>query len=122
MDLGGDRGAGPRAFQVRIGIHRDDCLDFLLRDTGNPSSVMSSIETARSNADGAHRAGRAKWESINEAWDGAEAMLGGPIDARDLPNALSDQAADGADPRTPGTGSGTDFDFSQLGTFVSSGR
>ena len=63
--------------------------DFLLRDTANPSSVMSSIETARNNARMVRTAlTRETWESINEAWMALKRMLGGPIDPRDLPKVL----------------------------------
>ena len=96
--------------------------DFLLRDTGNPSSVMSSIETARSNARMVRTAlTRETWESINEAWMALKRMLGGPIDGRDLPKVLDAIKRETALIR--GTFFGTMlrneiFDFSQLGTFV----
>ena len=96
--------------------------DFLLRDTGNPSSVMSSIETARSNARMVRTAlTRETWESINEAWMALKRMLGGPIDPRDLPKVLDAIKRETALIR--GTFFGTMlrneiFDFSQLGTFV----
>ncbi|TIU62116.1 MAG: hypothetical protein E5W30_07025, partial [Mesorhizobium sp.] len=55
--------------------------DFLLRDTSNPSSTMSSIETARNNARMVRTAlTRETWESINEAWMSLKRMLARPID------------------------------------------
>ena len=96
--------------------------DFLLRDTGNPSSVLSSIETARSNARMVRTAlTRETWESINEAWMALKRMLGGPIDERDLPKVLDAIKRETALIR--GAFHGTMlrneiFDFSQLGTFV----
>ena len=43
--------------------------DFLIRDTTNPSSAMSSMETARFNARMVRTAlTRETWEAINEAW------------------------------------------------------
>jgi uncharacterized alpha-E superfamily protein len=96
--------------------------DFLLRDTGNPSSVVSSIETARNNARMVRTAlTRETWESINEAWMSLKRMLGGPIDARELPKVLDAIKRETALIR--GTFFGTMlrneiFDFSQIGTFV----
>jgi uncharacterized alpha-E superfamily protein len=96
--------------------------DFLLRDTSNPSSVRSSIETARNNARMVRTAiTRDVWESINEAWMSHERMLGNPIDARDLPKVLDAVKRETALIR--GAFHGTMlrneiFDFSQIGTFV----
>ena len=96
--------------------------DFLLRDTSNPSSVMSSIETARNNARMVRTAlTRDTWESINEAWMFHKRMLGGAIDARDLPKVLDAIKRETALIR--GAFHGTMlrneiFDFSQIGTFV----
>ena len=58
-------------------------VNFLLRDTSNPSSSMSSIETARSNARMVRTAlTRETWESINEAWMSLKRMLAKPVDPR----------------------------------------
>ncbi|TKB96140.1 MAG: hypothetical protein E5W81_04425, partial [Mesorhizobium sp.] len=55
--------------------------DYLLRDTSNPSSTMSSIETARNNARMVRTAlTRETWESVNEAWMSLKRMLAKPID------------------------------------------
>ena len=96
--------------------------DFLLRDTSNPSSAMSSIETARSNARMVRTAlTRETWESINEAWMSLKRMLARPIDERDLPTVLDAIKRETALIR--GSFYGTMlrneiFDFSQLGTYV----
>ncbi|BCG94830.1 alpha-E domain-containing protein [Mesorhizobium sp. 131-2-1] len=96
--------------------------DFLLRDTSNPSSTMSSIETARNNARMVRTAlTRETWESINEAWMSLKRMLARPIDERDLPNVLDAIKRETALIR--GSFYGTMlrneiFDFSQLGTYV----
>jgi uncharacterized alpha-E superfamily protein len=96
--------------------------DFLLRDAANPSSVMSSIETARNNARMVRTAlTRDTWEAINEAWMSLKRMLAAPIDARDLPKVLDAIKRETALMR--GTFHGTMlrneiFDFSQIGTFV----
>ncbi|BCG88140.1 MULTISPECIES: alpha-E domain-containing protein [unclassified Mesorhizobium] len=96
--------------------------DFLLRDTSNPSSTMSSIETARNNARMVRTAlTRETWESINEAWMSLKRMLARPIDERDLPSVLDAIKRETALIR--GSFYGTMlrneiFDFSQLGTYV----
>jgi uncharacterized alpha-E superfamily protein len=96
--------------------------DFLLRDTSNPSSVMSSIETARNNARMVRTAlTRDTWESINEAWMSHKRMLASPIEAPDLPKLLD--AIKRETSLIRGTFHGTMlrneiFDFSQIGTFV----
>jgi uncharacterized alpha-E superfamily protein len=96
--------------------------DFLLRDTGNPSSVMSSIATARNNARMVRTAlTRDTWESINEAWMSHKRMLSTAIDGRDLPKVLDAIKRETALIR--GAFHGTMlrneiFDFSQIGTFV----
>ncbi|RWM10102.1 MAG: alpha-E domain-containing protein [Mesorhizobium sp.] len=96
--------------------------DFLLRDISNPSSTMSSIETARNNARMVRTAlTRETWESINEAWMSLKRMLARPIDERDLPTVLDAIKRETALIR--GSFYGTMlrneiFDFSQLGTYV----
>src|SRR5262245_8887566 len=96
--------------------------DFLLRDTDNPSSVMSSIETARNNARMVRTAlTRDSWESINEAWMSHKRMLSTRIDAPDLPKVLDAIKRETSLMR--GAFHGTMlrneiFDFSQIGTFV----
>jgi uncharacterized alpha-E superfamily protein len=96
--------------------------DFLLRDTTNSSSVLSSIDTARSNARMVRTAlTRETWESINEAWMSIKRVLARPIDERDLPSVLDTIKRETAQIR--GTFYGTMlrneiFDFSQLGTFI----
>ncbi|MGE0499758.1 MAG: alpha-E domain-containing protein [Rhizobiaceae bacterium] len=96
--------------------------DFLLRDTSNPSSVMSAIETARNNARMVRTAlTRETWESINEAWMAMKRMLAPTIDERDLPRLLDAIKRETALIR--GSFYGTMlrneiFDFSQIGTFM----
>jgi uncharacterized alpha-E superfamily protein len=96
--------------------------DFLLRDTSNPSSVMSAIETARSNGRMVRTAlTRETWEAINEAWMSMKRLLSPPIDERDLPRILDQIKRETAFIR--GAFHGTMlrneiFDFSQIGTFI----
>jgi uncharacterized alpha-E superfamily protein len=96
--------------------------DFILRDPANASSVLSSIEIARSNARMVRTAlTRETWESINEGWMAMKRMLAAPVDQRDLPSVLDAIKRETALVR--GSFYGTMlrneiFDFSQLGTFV----
>ncbi len=110
-------------FQTRYSEYNAaNVADFLLRDTTNPSAVMSSIETARTNARMVRTAlTRETWESINEAWMSLKRMLAEPIDHREVAEgARRHQARDGADPgRFHGTMLRNEiFDFSQIGTFI----
>ena len=96
--------------------------DFLLRDMANPSSALSSIETARFNARMVRTAlTREVWESINDAWMSLKRMLADPIDERELPKVLDAIKRETALIR--GSFYGTMlrneiFDFSQIGTYV----
>lgn len=96
--------------------------DYLLRDMSNPSSAMSSIETARFNARMVRTAlTRETWESINEGWMGLKRMLADPIDERELPKVLDEIKR--ATALVRGSFYGTMlrneiFDFSQMGTYV----
>jgi uncharacterized alpha-E superfamily protein len=96
--------------------------DFLLRDTSNPSSVMSSMETARNNARMVRTAlTRETWESINEAWMTLKLMLAVSIDERELPAVLDRIKRETALIRGAFYGTmlrNEIFDFSQLGTYV----
>jgi uncharacterized alpha-E superfamily protein len=96
--------------------------DFLLRDTSNPSSVLSSIETARTNARMVRTAlTREVWESINEAWMTCRRLLAGPVDQRELPKILDAIKRETAFIR--GAFHGTMlrneiFDFAHLGIYI----
>jgi uncharacterized alpha-E superfamily protein len=111
------------AFKARHDeFNADTVTDFLLRDTTNPSSVMSAIETARNNGRMVRTAlTQETWESLNEAWMSMKRLLGKPIDDRDLPKVLESVKRETALIR--GSFHGTMlhneiFDFSQIGTFV----
>lgn len=96
--------------------------DFLLRDGCNPSSVVSSIETARSNARMVRTAlTREAWESVNEAWMVLKTALETPVSESELPRVLDLIKRETALIR--GAFHGTMlrneiFDFALLGTFV----
>ncbi|KXF76966.1 A alpha-helical domain with a conserved ER moti [Paramesorhizobium deserti] len=96
--------------------------DFLLRDTDNPSSVMSCIEAARSNARMVRTAlTREAWESVNEAWMVLKKSLCRPVPESDLPPVLDQIKRETALIR--GAFHGTMlrneiFDFARIGTFI----
>ncbi len=111
------------AFNDKYGDYTSaNVTDFLLRDTANPSSVMSSIETARTNARMVRTAlTRETWESINEAWMSLKRLLARPIDERDLPAVLDAIKRETALIRGAFYGTmlrNEIFDFSQLGTYI----
>lgn len=111
------------AFNARHSAYNaDTVVDFLLRDTSNPSSVLSSIEAARTNARMVRTAlTRETWESINAAWMIIKRILARPIDQRELPKILDAIKRETALIR--GAFQGTMlrneiFDFTQIGIFV----
>lgn len=97
-------------------------IDFLLRDTGNPSSVMSSIESARNNARLVRTAlTREVWEAVNESWMTLKDALRRPVRMAELPDILALIRQQSA--LTRGALHGTMlrndiFDFSRIGTFL----
>ena len=100
----------------------DNVSDFLLRDQTNASSVMASIDTARSNARMVRTAlTRETWESINEAWMSLKRALTRPIDQRELPQLLDHIKRETAQIR--GAFHGTMlrneiYNFSKIGTLI----
>jgi uncharacterized alpha-E superfamily protein len=115
-------GAETAFTQKHQGYTADAVADFLIRDTSNPSSSMSSIETARMNARMVRTAlTRETWESINEAWMSLKRMLATPIDERELPKVLDAIKRETALIRGAFYGTmlrNEIFDFSQIGTYV----
>lgn len=83
--------AGVRAaYNTRHGrLTTADAVDFLLRDTSNPSSVLSCIEQGRSNARMVRTAlTRDTWEAMNECWIDLKARLAKPLKAKELPDVI----------------------------------
>ncbi len=118
LSAGADSG-----FSARHGEYTASTVsDFLIRDTTNASSAMSSMETARFNARMVRTAlTRETWEAINEAWMALKRTLANPIDERDLPAVLDGIKRETALIR--GCFYGTMlrneiFDFAQIGTYV----
>lgn len=97
-------------------------VDFLLRDTSNPTSVLSAIETARTNARMVRTAlTRETWEAVNDAWLTLKTYLAKPVKERELPETLDLIKRQTALVR--GAFHSTMlrneiFDFARLGTFV----
>lgn len=96
--------------------------DFILRDRDNVSSVMSCIETARSNARMVRTAlTREAWEAVNEAWMVLGNSLARPVPESELPPVLDQIKRLTALIR--GAFHGTMlrneiFDFARIGTFI----
>lgn len=100
----------------------ENVIDFLLRDTSNPSSVMSVIEAARHNARLVRTAlTREVWETTNESWMTLKKLLGKPVKEQDLPSILSTIRRQSALVR--GSMHGTMlrneiYSFARIGTFI----
>lgn len=97
-------------------------IDFLLRDPANPSSILTSINAARSNARMVRTAlTREVWEAVNESWMTLTDTLRRPVREADLPGVLSLIRRQSALVRGSMHGSmlrNDIFDFSRLGTFL----
>lgn len=103
-------------------FNASNVIDFLLRDTSNPSSVVSVVKTARDNARLVRTAlTREVWEATNECWIILKDMLSRPISERELPDVLVSVRQQSSLVR--GTMLGTMlrndiYDFARLGTFM----
>ncbi len=65
-------------------------INFLLRDSNNPASVISNMKAARDNARLVRTAlTREVWEATNEAWITLQSFLAKQVKERDLPDVLS---------------------------------
>jgi uncharacterized alpha-E superfamily protein len=116
--------AGADQFYAEIDgeFEQAQVIDFLLRDSDNPSSVLSCIAAARQNARLVRTAlTREVWEAVNDTYMQLRARLARPVSERDLPEVLGlirQQSAlvIGA---LQGTMLRNDvFDFARLGTFL----
>ncbi|OIQ40418.1 MAG: A alpha-helical domain with a conserved ER moti [Roseobacter sp. MedPE-SWde] len=94
-------------------------VDFLLRDPANPSSVLSAVEKARTNARMVRTALTTEvWEAVNEGWMGLKQTLKSPVKETDLPAVLGEIRRHSALVRGAlhGTMLRNDiFDFTQMG-------
>ena len=97
-------------------------IDFVLRERENPSSVISCIEAARSNARLVRTAlTRETWEATTECWISISNLLKRPVRERDIPDTLGAIRQSTALVRAAlhGTMLRNDiFDFCRLGTFL----
>ncbi len=97
-------------------------IEFLLRDSANPSSVVSIVKAARDNARLVRTAlTREVWEATNECWITLKDLLSRPISERELPEVLGTIRQQSALVR--GALHGTmlrndSYDFARLGTFL----
>ena len=71
-------------------VSKDSVIDFMLRDTTNPSSVLSAVEAARNNARLVRTAlTREVWEAVNGCWMAVREALARRVNERDLPQVLT---------------------------------
>ena len=97
-------------------------INFLLRDAGNPSSILSVLKQARDNARLVRTAlTREVWEAINDSWMLLSTRLKRPVRESDLPDVLAAIRQQNAQVR--GALSGTmlrndGYNFARLGTFI----
>lgn len=97
-------------------------INFLLRDTDNPSSVLSLIKAARDNARMVRTALTTEvWSAVNETWMLFTEVLKNPIEVTELPDVLATIRQQSGLVRGAlyGTMLRNDiYDFCRLGTFV----
>ena len=97
-------------------------IDFLLRDKGNPGSVLSVVEAARNNARLVRTAlTREVWEATNECWITLKSVLARPVRERELPDVLGAIRQQSALVRGAlhGTMLRNDiYNFTRIGTFI----
>ena len=97
-------------------------IDYLLRDTSNPSSVMSIVKQARDNARLVRTALTTEvWEAVNDNWMTLNLVLAEPARESELPEVLGTIRQQSALVRGAlhGTMLRNDiYYFSRLGTFI----
>jgi len=103
-------------------ISKDAAVDWVLRDTENPSSVKSVIKLARDNARLVRTAlTHDVWSAINATWMQIDSAMKRKVSERDLPGVLELVRHQAALVRGAilGTMLRNDmFDFTRLGTFI----
>lgn len=97
-------------------------IDFLLRDTSNPSSILSVVKQARDNARTARTyLTREVWEAVNTSWMTIGGLLKRQVREDDLPDVLSAIRQQSAQVRGALTGTmlrNDGYNFARLGTFL----
>ncbi|MEL6954840.1 MAG: alpha-E domain-containing protein [Pseudomonadota bacterium] len=103
-------------------VTRDNAVNWLLRDPANPSSILSTIDTARQNARLVRTAITGEiWEAINSSYMQIREMLARKVPERDLPGVLRRIRQNAALVRgmVHGTMMRNDnYDFLRIGTFL----
>lgn len=114
---------GSKAFDEKYDAYNlRNVVDFLLRDTSEPGSVMSMIEMARNNARMVRTAlTREVWEVTNECWMTLRKTLATPIPEHRMPEVLQEIRQHSALVR--GALHGTMmrneiYNFCRIGTFI----
>ena len=115
--------AARQAFEARHSSYASaNVVDFLLRDPGNPSSVLSCMRQARDNARLVRTALTTEvWVAVNETWMLLKELLSEEIVEADLPDVLGTIRQQSALVRGAlhGTMLRNDmYNFCRLGTFV----
>ena len=104
------------------GVEAEAVVDWLLRSPDNPSSVLSCLEAARTNARLVRTAlTREVWEAVNDGWMSARDALARRVTARDLPRVVGLIRSSSGYVRGAlhGTMMRDDaYDFARLGTFI----
>ena len=115
-------GVAPAYDAAHDAVTRDYAVDWLLRSTENPSSVMSTVGAARQNAREVRTALTEEvWEATNGAYMSVKQLLARKVTDRDLPEVLGTIRQHTALVRgaTHGTMMRNDiYDFVRLGTFL----
>ena len=99
-----------------------DVINFLIRNPNNPSSIMSCVAAARTNARMVRTALSSEvWEAVNECWRAVKAVLTRPVTEKTLADVLSTIRTTAAVVR--GALHGTMlrneiYNFCRMGTFV----
>lgn len=116
--------AGAEELYTALGKEVDaaSVIDFLLRDTNNPSSVLSCVASARTNARLVRTAlTREVWEATNEFWMKVNVALAKPVKVADLPEMLRLIKSQAAQVRGALHGSmlrNEIYNFARIGSFI----
>ncbi|WP_296432924.1 alpha-E domain-containing protein [Yoonia sp.] len=115
--------AAQTAYEIKHDSYdSEQVVDFLLRDTDNPSSVLSVIKSARDSARLVRTALTTEvWTSVNDTWMVLTKLLEAPVLQTELPAVLATIRQQSAVVRGAlhGTMLRNDiYDFCRLGTFV----
>ena len=115
--------AAQTAYEIKHDSYdSEQVVDFLLRDTDNPSSVLSVIKSARDSARLVRTALTTEvWTSVNDTWMVLTKLLEAPVLQTELPVVLATIRQQSAVVRGAlhGTMLRNDiYDFCRLGTFV----